>query len=495
MNSAVMPYPVWTSHFRAGILPKNVQTSFGVFNDCFYGLVELHPLHIEIIDTPEFQRLRNIKQVAGAHFVYPGATHSRFQHSVGACYLAGKFVRRLKTKQPELEITDGDVLCVEIAALCHHLGHGPFSYLFINEFLPRAWKKESEESEEKRNGENKQTTTAFKHEEVSVKMLDHLLNKNNLKKSMKKYNLNLPGDLNFIKDLILGNKEESQERRDKLFLYDIVNNTVNGIDVDKFDSFPRDCHYLGVKNNADFNRLLLSARVCDAENRTQICYRDKDLPHIYEMFRTRFRLHQKVYQHTVCAVEEMITEALLRADGVIQVKGSNDRIFTLSTAICDMEAYSKLTDHVFEEILYSSDPNLEQARAILLRIFTRDLYKLVGEVVLEGSDCGKSCERELSDLLGEDGVFVVKLVDINYGITDETPFAFYSKDKPGVAFQLRLTGVSPVEPKTFSEKLIRVYTRRVDIMAQARECLEEWRKENGFVEPSKRLPVDDGTRS
>ena len=54
-----------------------------VFNDSIHGHVELHPLLVKIIDTPQFQRLRNIKQLGGGYFVFPGASHNRFEHSIG----------------------------------------------------------------------------------------------------------------------------------------------------------------------------------------------------------------------------------------------------------------------------------------------------------------------------------------------------------------------------------------------------------------------------
>ena len=54
-----------------------------VFNDAVHGHIALHPLCVRIIDTPEFQRLRDIKQLGGTYFVYPGAAHNRFEHSIG----------------------------------------------------------------------------------------------------------------------------------------------------------------------------------------------------------------------------------------------------------------------------------------------------------------------------------------------------------------------------------------------------------------------------
>ncbi|XP_023931442.1 deoxynucleoside triphosphate triphosphohydrolase SAMHD1-like [Lingula anatina] len=93
-----------------------------VFNDPIHGHIELHPLCVRIIDTPQFQRLRYLKQLGGAYYVFPGATHNRFEHSIGVCYLAGRLVRELKDRQPELKITEQDILCVQIAGLCHDLG-------------------------------------------------------------------------------------------------------------------------------------------------------------------------------------------------------------------------------------------------------------------------------------------------------------------------------------------------------------------------------------
>uniref|UniRef100_A0A665TEF5 PDEase domain-containing protein n=1 Tax=Echeneis naucrates TaxID=173247 RepID=A0A665TEF5_ECHNA len=92
---------------------------------------------LKMINTPQFNRLRNIEQIGRAYFVFPGACHNLFEHSIGY------FAKVLKMKQPELHFTDQDILCVQIVGLCHDLGHEPFSHLFDGKFISKTnieWK-------------------------------------------------------------------------------------------------------------------------------------------------------------------------------------------------------------------------------------------------------------------------------------------------------------------------------------------------------------------
>ncbi len=85
-----------------------------VFNDSIYGHVELSNISKHVIDTPQFQRLRDITQLGGVYYVFPAAASRRFEHSIGVAHLAQTLIRRLRKDQPELGITIQDELCVEL---------------------------------------------------------------------------------------------------------------------------------------------------------------------------------------------------------------------------------------------------------------------------------------------------------------------------------------------------------------------------------------------
>lgn len=351
-----------------------------IFNDPIHGHIEISPLAVKVIDTPQFQRLRDISQLGGTYYVFPGAASHRFEHCLGVCYLASVFIHRLRENQPELNITDVDALCVEIAGLCHDLGHGPFSHLYDGKFLPLILGNHD-----------------FKHEHASIAIFDLLLHENNLLPIFAEYGL-FAGDVQFIKELILGDVEDAPPgftwhgRNDKHFLYDIVANKRNGIDVDKFDYFARDCHVLGLTKSFDALRLMKFARVFTVERsrnsqttqQSEVCFHVKEAWNILELFHTRYTLHKRAYQHRVCnTIELMLTEVLLLSDPYITIYGENNTPRKMSEAPQDMHAYWKMSEYLLKQIEYSLHiPMLKPAQDIISRLRKRDLFAFVGETIL-----------------------------------------------------------------------------------------------------------------
>jgi HD superfamily phosphohydrolase len=370
-----------------------------VFNDPIHGHIELSPLCIKIIDTPQFQRLRDISQLGGVYYVFPGASSKRFEHSVGVGHLSKTFIEQIRMNQPELNITDEDVLCIEIAGLCHDLGHGPFSHCFDAKVLPKLG------------------VTKFNHEHASIGILDILIEENSLMNEFNKYGLN-EDDIHFIKELILGSKKEGppgfqwKGRGEKTFLYDIVANKRNGIDVDKFDYFSRDCHGLNIPKSFDSYRLMRMARVflvCNQDENElnlgnnllsnefsdndsnnvkkngelQICYHVKEAWNLFELFHTRFSLHKRAYQHKVSsAIELMIAESLVLANPYILVPGLNNEPKKMSDCTTDYHAYWRLGEYIFRQIENSFSEELKPSRDLILRIRKRDLFICVAEMLL-----------------------------------------------------------------------------------------------------------------
>uniref|UniRef100_A0A667ZLF0 HD domain-containing protein n=1 Tax=Myripristis murdjan TaxID=586833 RepID=A0A667ZLF0_9TELE len=434
-----------------------------VFNDPIHGHMEIHPLLVKFIDTPQFQRLRNIKQLGAAYYVYPGASHNRFEHSIGVAHLAGQFLQALRDRQPDLDITDEDILCVQIAGLCHDLGHGPFSHLFDGRFIPEI----------------------RKHEDASKMMFDHMVEVNELKKEMEKYKLDK--DLEFIKQLIDGRPDGENVSAEppyrgevKYFLYEIVANKTNGIDVDKWDYLARDCHHLGIPMTFDYRRLLMFTRVCEVDGLRHICIRDKEAANLYDMFYRRFSLHQRAYQHRVNnIIAYMITEALLEANEHIRIDG-----LTLSETIHDMSAYTKLTDSVFDQILSSSDDNLKGAKEILNKIVRRQIYRYLGKIPSKVVTRLCSC-----------------VVTLDYGMRGENPIDevyFYSKRNPDEPYRISKEEVSKLLPSDFNETFLRVYWKGEPDDAnleRAKEIFNQWCARNfPLIEVKMKLSLPNNSR-
>ncbi|MES1920202.1 hypothetical protein MHBO_001896 [Bonamia ostreae] len=104
-----------------------------IINDSVHGQIELDNHLMQFVDSPYYQRLRGISQLGCVSYVFPGATHSRFSHGIGTAHLSNVYLSHLSQSEPHLseeKLRKRDKEIVEIAALCHDIGHGPFSHAF-----------------------------------------------------------------------------------------------------------------------------------------------------------------------------------------------------------------------------------------------------------------------------------------------------------------------------------------------------------------------------
>lgn len=328
-----------------------------VLHDPIHGTITLTKTAWKIIDTEEFQRLRQIRQNGSVCFVYPGAEHTRFQHCIGVAYLCLIFGERIQSKYPTA-ITPHEIELLCIAGLVHDLGHGPGSHLYDGSVVPAFDGKAGRD-------------TGFTHEEASLLILRRICDS---------YKINLSSDdLNTIGKMIFGCAEKTPSNislnwashtPDKDFLFEIVSNARTGIDVDKFDYLRRDSHYCGVACSFDPQRLMAFFYIVDGH----IQYHEKANELIIAMWRARDDLHRRVYQHRVVkCIDQMLLHAILLAGDTPLPSG----VGALSEAHLNLNSYCGLTDSSLECLLKTNPASA----AILKRIYRRELWPTILTVV------------------------------------------------------------------------------------------------------------------
>ncbi|KAK7451308.1 hypothetical protein VKT23_012650 [Stygiomarasmius scandens] len=455
------------------------------FKDPIHDRIEMSPRLCSFLDTRQFQRLRNIKQLGTTYYVWIGASHNRLEHCIGVSHLARLLASHLKTSQPELHITDRDVECVAIAGLCHDLGHGPWSHVFDGMFIPKVSPGVAERD-------------LWTHERGSEMMFDFLVAENGIEIDEE--------DKEFVKALIAG--EHARTPSEKSFLFDIVANKRNGLDVDKFDYIARDSRMAGDGVNINISRILQSARVLE----NQICYDIKDINNIYEICATRFRLHKMLYNHkTAKAIEYMIIDVLLSANSYLRI----------SDSVSKPEKYVFLTDSVLETIEASEVEELETARKLVRRIRTRDLYRRVDykvipydlrtlardaitperivEAVKQKFSSGAMDTQVDVGALTPDDV-IVDFSTMHHGMKEKNPLdkvLFYSKRRPNECYAAQDGDYSFLRPSCYAEVMLQVFTKNPDyfgaVQAGYRQVVENLGPE--ALSPQASAPPSQEVRS
>ncbi|CAK8532902.1 unnamed protein product [Lathyrus sativus] len=420
-------------------------------HDNVHGNIFIDSLCLKFIDTEQFQRLRELKQLGFTHLVYPGAVHSRFEHSLGVYWIAGQSVEKLNSYQGmELGIDKFDMQTVKLAGLLHDVGHGPFSHLFEREFLPQV-----------------NSGSHWSHEQMSVNMVDYIVEEHNIDIESQM--------LKRVKEMILASSEFSLPRSssEKSFLYDIVANGRNGIDVDKFDYIARDCRACGLGCNFEFQRLMETMRVLDDE----ICYRAKDYLTIHKLFATRADLYRTVYTHPkVKAIELMVVDALVQANAYLQI----------SDTIQDPAEYWKLDDSIIKTIETSPLEELKEARELILRIRRRNLYQFCNEYAVPRDIMDNVKKVTPQDIvcsqknggvmLKEEDVAVSNVkIDLTRGKHNPLESIHFFKDyESDEKFTIPDERISHLLPTSYQDMIVRVYSKKPELVETISEAFENY---------------------
>jgi len=396
-------------------VPPALQETFTP-NDPVHGLMHLPAIVKAVVDTNIFQRMRQIKQLGICHYVYPGAVHTRFFHSIGTAFLAHELIKGLRHRQPELGVTDREAVCVLLAALCHDLGHPCYSHMFevFLHTIGRERRRKAEADARQRGlpgipadqEEDIKRCEEWNHEAASVMLLQVLFEE--LKGPLEQAGLRADAegdDFALVGELIDPPKKKLEALLDagqlrqgwagvikgrpveKAWLYEIVSNWRSGIDVDKFDYFRRDALFLGIQRQFDHDRYLLGVRVIwDAgDGVPTISPPEKDKDMLREsMYELRKMLHRCAYQHkTVKKIELHMIDILMMMDEHVTVTGMGGKKMRMSEAALSLDpvAYPKLTDTFVEARLFDGeDPLLERAhQEFELRVNHRALMRLVAD--------------------------------------------------------------------------------------------------------------------
>ncbi|KAL6567820.1 hypothetical protein OROGR_001488 [Orobanche gracilis] len=432
---------------QPSICPSEVESDSHLFSSWIAAF-------FEVCRHRAVSELRDLKQLGLSYMVYPGAVHSRFEHSLGVYWLASEAINRLKNYQGlELDIGQFDTQTVKLAGLLHDLGHGPFSHMFEREFIPRV-----------RHG------LKWCHEEMSLKMIDYVVDE---------HNIDIDSELlKKVKELIIASESStSKSFREKLFLYDIVANGRTGIDVDKFDYIVRDSRACGLGCNFQFQRVLETMRVIDGE----ICYRAKEYLTIHKLFATRADLHRTVYTHAkVKAIELMFVDAMTKANDVLGI----------SSYIDEPAQYWKLDDTILKIIETSSCQDLKESRDLILRIRRRDLYQFCNEFAVpkEKLEYFKTvtpqdivCSQNSNHpTLHEEDIAVSNVrIDLTRGRNNPLESIHFFKDyDSNEKFTIKDDLVSHLLPTSYQDMIVRVYSKKPHLVEAVSEAFENFQMKN-----------------
>lgn len=317
--------------------------------DSVHGNLQLEEQEVRLSDTPEIQRLRRIKQLGFTYLVYPGANHSRFEHSIGTMYLASRLAKNLQLDEYSRSL-------LRSCALLHDAGHGPFSHV-------------------------SEGVLKYSHEELTSKLI---------KESELGDILSERFSLKEVLDLING----------KSYLGQIISGE---LDVDRMDYLLRDSYYTGVAYGViDVERLIYNMKL-DDENESLVL-KQKGVQAAESMLLARYFMYPSVYQHHTTRIVNSMFRRCLRKIMENEII-NEEKIYSYDDI--DVIAAARSQKGYINDIINRLD-----TRKLYKRVYSLKLDELENPEAIfkmESGDISK-CEAEIADELRINSDYV--LIDV-----------------------------------------------------------------------------------
>jgi len=295
-----------------------------IIRDSIHGNIKLEGLFLDLVETPEIQRLYNIKQLGLAHLVFPGAHHTRLEHSLGTYYMASQAVEKLDLDNHERHI-------VSCAALLHDIGHGPFSHT-LESILRNSLGIDHVDLTEKIIFGEYETFDAREKKTITSSSVDDTLDNHSVDKKK-------------IAEIIRGKTHE------KPYLSQLLN---SAIDVDQLDYLIRDAYYTGVSYGMiDVERFLQTLTI----NKNNLMIKRKGVGVVENILMARGLMYSSVYFHKTVRIAELMLSK--DAELISELKTMGPFQHEIATRL----KYRKL----FKQAYWASSSDLDEARLTVVK--------------------------------------------------------------------------------------------------------------------------------
>ena len=397
--------------------------------DPIHDFVRVNSNELKIIDTSIFQRLRRIRQLSGAHLIYPGAQHTRFEHSLGVMHIASMAGHALNEKGI---VSSDNIQNLRFAGLLHDIGHGPFSHLF-EELLQK--RKISHEN--------------IGRDIILKTQIGDLISANGFNKK-------------FIAELAFGDSK-----------FQFMNEIISGaLSADIMDYLLRDGYFTGAEHaKIDHNRLTYSLDVY----KNKLALEKSALVNFETMMISRYQMFKAVYFHkTVRAGEVMLLESMYLAEE------------ELGLSSISLDEYLKLTDEVILSKLLSlpeRNSKLRIAKKIAIDYLNRNLFKSVFEVSIIGNAITKKRMQSIREEVSKKSKVDINEIFVDSSNTPSIPLSPSKKESKSIiilerdgvkitAKEMPISDIRLVSVMSGFMKILRVYTpvknrKKVEIAAKS----------------------------